>query len=160
MAGEGYKRRVGNFTAIAMLLLAIVVDAVQVLLVFLPGIGIMFSFILSFAAGSGYLLWFGFAGVSFMSGKKATAKFLTTLSSMALELTGLLSALPMMTANVAVVIVLSRMEDAETAREQRAALAASQKAANDNQQRYAEARQAQEDALEEETEEGERRRAA
>lgn len=148
--GEKHKRRVGNLTAIFMLIAAFTVDALQILLVFLNiiivGLGVVLSIVLSVVAACGFALWFFSKNVSFIAGKKAVAKFLTTLSSVTIELTGLISALPMMTINVATIIVLSRAEDAETAREQRAAEAAALRAANDNEQQLAAAEVAQQEA--------------
>lgn len=147
MNQNGNVRRIGNFTAALMLIVAFLVDVLQVLLAFLnviPGAGIMFSFFVSVVAGVLFMLWFGLSNVSYSSGKKAVAKFLTTIASMTIEFTGLLSALPMMSVNVAAIIVLSRIEDAEAAREKEAAAArrsaiearreeaAARQAANDN----------------------------
>ena len=103
------KHKIGNVTAIFMVLLALIADGLQFLLT-LAVILIPLSLLLTFLCGIGFALWFFLLGA--YSGKGAEKKVLTSLVSVVAEIIPVINAVPAITAGVVINIVLSRMDDA------------------------------------------------
>lgn len=109
MNEEKKKHKIGNVTAIFMLLLAAIADGLQFLLT-LSVLLIPLSLLLTFLCGVGFALWFLILGA--YSGKGAEKKILTSLISSVAELIPLINAVPAITAGVLINIALSRLDDA------------------------------------------------
>lgn len=103
------KHKIGNVTAIFMVLLALIADGLQFLLT-LAVILIPLSLLLTFLCGIGFALWFFLLGA--YSGKGAEKKVLTSLVSVVAEIIPVINAIPAITAGVVINIALSRMDDA------------------------------------------------
>lgn len=106
---EKKKHKIGNVTAIFMVLLALIADGLQFLLT-LAVILIPLSLLLTFLCGIGFALWFFILGA--YSGKGAEKKVLTSLVSVVAEVIPVINAVPAITAGVVINIVLSRLDDA------------------------------------------------
>lgn len=109
MDEEKKKHKIGNITAIFMLLLAAVADGLQFLLT-LSVLLIPLSLLLTFLCGIGFALWFLILGA--YSGKGAEKKILTSLVSMVAEFIPVINAVPAITAGVLINVALSRLDDA------------------------------------------------
>jgi hypothetical protein len=96
---------------------AIMVDVLQFFAEFIPGAGLFVAFFLGVLGYAILFLWFALRQVSFATGKKALAKILTTFMSAVIEFLPLLDALPMTTVNTVFVIIWSRAEDRDKAKE-------------------------------------------
>lgn len=120
--------RIGAFSALAFLFLAIIIDCVQVFLVLLnvfPGLGVVFTLLLSTASAFGFWLAFTLAGVDYIGGRRWAMKSMTALAGVAAEIVPLISVLPMTTVTVGTIILATRAEDRERAGEE-AAIASQQ----------------------------------
>jgi|CXWL01.1.fsa_nt_gi hypothetical protein len=104
--------RVGNITAFFMILIAFVLDLVQFLFVWIPGVDVVVGYLAAFFALCGFGVWFAVLRVNYFSGKRSGAKVLSLFTGTAVELIPIIDALPAITAGVIGIIVSSRSEDA------------------------------------------------
>ncbi len=102
------KYTIGNVTAGLMIVLALIVDGVQILLT-LTVLLIPLSLLLTFFSVVGFSIWFFLLGA--YKGKGAEKKVLTSLAASVVEIVPVLSAIPAATAGVVINIVLSRVDD-------------------------------------------------
>lgn len=102
------KYTIGNVTAGLMIVLALIVDGLQILLT-LTVLLIPLSLLLTFFSVVGFSIWFFMLGA--YKGKGAEKKALTSLAASVVEIVPVLSAIPAATAGVVINIVLSRMDD-------------------------------------------------
>jgi hypothetical protein len=102
------KYTIGNVTAGLMIVLALIVDGLQILLT-LTVLLIPLSLLLTFFSVVGFSIWFFLLGA--YKGKGAEKKVLTSLAASVVEIVPVLSAIPAATAGVVINIVLSRMDD-------------------------------------------------
>jgi hypothetical protein len=113
--------RVSSQTRGLMLAFAGLVDGAQVMLVLIPGIGIVLNFILGIFAVMVLGVWFFLLGVSYFGGSKAGTKIISMLAAVVIEAVPLIDALPATVIGVACIISASRKEDEEKAVAQNAA---------------------------------------
>ncbi len=99
---------IGNVTAGMMIVLALIVDGLQVLLT-MSVLLIPLSLLLTFVAATGFMLWFLILGA--YSGKGAEKKLLTSAVATVAEIIPLVNAIPAVTASVIINILLSRAGD-------------------------------------------------
>lgn len=112
---QNRKLRIGNFMGGALLAVALLFDLMQflvTLLAFIPVLPFIVTTFISLVSYITFGIWFALLGVDYFNGKKASAKVLTLLATLGLELVPLISALPVIFAGVITMIILSRMEDA------------------------------------------------
>lgn len=109
--------RVGSLSFFFLLCVAVLFDLLQALLVWLIGIGQVADLFITFLAVPIFGIAFALHGVSYFSGKKAGAKILTMLGATVVELVPFISALPGMTLGIIGIVLSSRAEDRENARE-------------------------------------------
>lgn len=112
---EKHTLRIGNFMGGALLCVALLFDLLQfliTLLAFIPVLPFIVTTFISLVSYVTFGIWFALLGVNYFNGKKASAKVLTLLATLGLELIPLISALPVIFAGVITMIILSRMEDA------------------------------------------------
>lgn len=102
------KYTIGNVTAGLMIVLALIVDGLQILLT-LTVLLIPLSLLLTFFSVVGFSVWFFLLGA--YKGKGAEKKVLTSLAASVVEIVPVLSAIPAATAGVVINIALSRMDD-------------------------------------------------
>lgn len=114
---DSVEYRVSNTTAGFIIAVALLCDGAQFLLNFIPAIGQMLSWLITFSALAVFALWFALLGISYFSGKKASSKVLSLLSATVVEMVPIINAVPAITMGVIGVIVASRAEDVEKHRE-------------------------------------------
>ncbi len=102
------KYTIGNVTAGLMIVLALIVDGLQILLT-LTGFLIPLSLLLTFFSVVGFSVWFFMLGA--YKGKGAEKKVLTSLAASVAEIVPILNAFPATTAGVVINIALSRIDD-------------------------------------------------
>jgi len=118
MADEGtVTYRIGTVQACFMVGIAIIGDLLQFLLS-LTGILAIGADVVTFLTESILGIWFMISGVGFMSGKKATSKFLNVIGTTVIELIPIVDALPTLTIGTILLIRASRAEDRETVNRQ------------------------------------------
>jgi hypothetical protein len=107
-------RRIGNLTAIFMIVIAVILDIIEFVLAIF-GIGLILNRALTFIEYSVFIFWFWMLGVSFtkFDNKHATRRFYWSLGSMILEFIPIIGALPAFTAGVVRTIFTVRAEDRE-----------------------------------------------
>lgn len=105
------KQRIGNVTAFLMISMAVIFDAVQFLLNFIPGLGQIAGLFITFLTATIFGLWFLLLGVSYFGGKKAGLKMTAAFGSVITELVPIVSALPAITMGVVVIIIATWAED-------------------------------------------------
>lgn len=99
MQQESDKKKIGTFTKSSMIGIAILFDLISVI----PVINIISGFI----AGLIFFIWFYTVGVSFWDGKTIASNLIRLclyLASLVVELTSFISAIPMLTITVIIVI--------------------------------------------------------
>lgn len=102
------KQTIGNITAIAIVLVAVVLDGIQFLLtlsVFLLPLTLLFAFF----GGVGLGVWFFLLGA--YSGRGAEKKALTSLVTVIAEFLPIINVIPAFTAGAVINILLSRFDD-------------------------------------------------
>lgn len=102
------KYTIGNVTAGLMIVLAVIVDGLQILLT-LTVLLIPLSFLLTFFSVVGFSVWFFMLGA--YKGRGAGKKVLTSLAASVFEIVPVLNAFPAATAGVVINIILSRVDD-------------------------------------------------
>lgn len=107
---EARPHRIGNVTAFFIIATAVLFDAAQFFLNFIPVLGQVAGLFITFLAISIFGVWFLLLGVNYFSGKKAGLKMIASLGSVIAELVPLFSAFPAMTLGVVVVIIATRLE--------------------------------------------------
>lgn len=108
--------RIGTTTAAVMIFFAVLLDAIQFIATFLniiPGLGVAVNWFIAIFAAIAFGLWFTLSGINYFSGKQAARKTLIAFSSVIIELLPIIDALPAITSGVVLMIVVSRIEDAE-----------------------------------------------
>lgn len=110
--------RVSFVTAFFMLALAAIIDLIQFLLN-LTVILIPLTWLFTALAAITFAIWFLIVGVSYFSGKRAGLKMVASVGSVVAEFVPVINALPAVTTGVVLVIIVSRIEDWERAKEER-----------------------------------------
>lgn len=126
-ANDNVKYRISWAIGGLMIGFALTIDALQFFAEFLnviPGLGVMVDHFLSLFGYCCFVIWFALSRVSFTSGKQAVTKLIATMTSIVAKLIPFVDALPALTANVAMFIILSRDEDRKEAAEEAAREAA------------------------------------
>jgi hypothetical protein len=103
--------RIGVIAMFFMLAMAVIVDGLQFVLQFIPGVGQVIAWLLAFVTGGFYFMWFHLLGVGYMSGKLAPVKLGGILVGSVIELVPIINALPTLTPTVLTLILASRIED-------------------------------------------------
>ncbi|HEY0011042.1 MAG TPA: hypothetical protein VGB97_04020 [Candidatus Paceibacterota bacterium] len=113
--------RVGTASAISLLTVELFLDGVQFLINLIPVLGQVINLGVTFIGIFIASLWlFIFCdGVNYFTGKKAGLKVLGIMTGTVLELVPIVNALPALTLGVALVIIGTRMEDREKAKERK-----------------------------------------
>lgn len=107
------KQRISTLTAMLMIALAIFFDLLQIAgSFFIPllGLGLVICWAVSFISFVTFGLWFAFQGVN-PGDKNFAVRMLIYMSSVIVELTPFIDALPAITLGVIALIVLTRAED-------------------------------------------------
>lgn len=111
-AGSGpAKKRIGTLTAFLLVGTALVIDAGQFIINFIPVIGQGLSFFGSFFALALFGVWFLLLGVNYFEGRKAGVKIAASMGGAVAEMMPFISALPALTVSVTLIIMASRLED-------------------------------------------------
>jgi len=103
--------RVGSFATGFSIVIALLFDCLQFILNFIPVMGQVVSWFITFFAFSIFTVFFALLGVNYFSGKKASAKIISFLSSAVIELVPIVNALPAMTLGIIGILVAVRYED-------------------------------------------------
>jgi hypothetical protein len=114
------KHKIGNVTALVMVMLAVLFDIAQFGATFLhvvPAIGnaaaIVIAWFIAILSISTFALWFALSGVNYISGRGAGRRMLIALSAVIVELVPIIDALPGITIGVIGIIIESRISDAQ-----------------------------------------------
>ncbi len=108
---EEPKMRIGFVATLLLLVVAFILDALQFLLLFIPGLNVVFEFLITVIALAVFGIWFLILGVNYFSGDRTGAKVISMLSSSVVELVPLLDALPGITLGVWGIISATKKED-------------------------------------------------
>ncbi len=109
---EEPKMRIGFVATSLLLVVALTLDALQFLLLFIPGLDVVFDFFIGVIAIIVFGVWFAILGVNYFSGDRTGAKLLSMVGSSVVELVPLLDALPGITLGVWGIIYAVQKEDA------------------------------------------------
>jgi hypothetical protein len=109
--------RISGITAFFLISTAVLFDAAQFLVAFIPFVDIVLDWLLGAFAACVFGVWFLVLGVNYFQGKKALAKIITMFSSVVIELVPIVDALPAITLGVVTLIFLTWAEDRENAKE-------------------------------------------
>ena len=113
---EEKKPRISAIIAGMMVCMAVLFDALQFFATFLnivPGLGIAVCWFLALFATVAFGVWFALSGVNYFTGKQAARKALVAISTVVVEFIPIIDALSAITSGVVLMILFSRLEDAE-----------------------------------------------
>jgi len=109
---NGNNRRIGNFTAVAMTTVALILDLIEIVLVFF-GIGLIINRLITFVEYSIFILWFWMLDVNFtkLTNKNAEKRLIIMITTAVIEMIPGIGALPAFTFGVVRMIIVTRAED-------------------------------------------------
>ena len=110
------KHRISGMMAMFLVAAALIFDLAGAATNLIPIAGVLLSIVVTIFAATTFFLWFALLNVNYFKGRNAAKRAVTMAATTLAEIIPFMNALPAFTLGIAVMIALTRREDARAAR--------------------------------------------